>query len=229
VTSVDGGRATISLGLNSGTQTGDKFRVIRLLEGSPQDGGHLVQQVLPLEMVASEVSDTSCITTFSDLGVQVIWSETTSVLPGDVVTPRAAFASRLAMAPLMPDAPRRDVAKRLRMDNPVRYQQVARDTREAGIALAKKFQDALLRLRIPVRPYVPNEGVAEQRESLLPVGANKGDGSVRGATHVLRGTISPSRSDSHVVRLAVSPRGSTEPLDTITFGIRGDEIRDWQP
>lgn len=235
VTTVEGGRAVISLGRDRGVQPGDKFRVIRLVDGNARDGGDLAQQVLPVEMVATEVSNTSSAATSADIGVELLWSDTTPVLAGDIITPSRADAVRLSMAALDFEEIPRDEAKILRLDNPARRRQVAQDTYDAAQLLGKKLQDSLLRLNVPVRAPGAPDNASSQRQSLLPFGASTRPGASTGSpqsagvTHLLSGTIRASLHDSFVVRLAITADQRSAPADTFTFRVSAEQLRGWKP
>ena len=109
VTSVDSGSATISLGESGGTRPGDKFHVIRVAEGCGIDSNDVVQRVLPVEMIAREVSENSSVATFTDTGVEVLWSDTIEIKPGDVVRPTSSVSISTANRPVHDSAatPRR--------------------------------------------------------------------------------------------------------------------------
>ncbi len=131
--------------------------------------------------------------------------------------------------------PTRDVAKTLLLDNPMRFQQVDRDTCEAACLLAQKLQAAFQHLNTPVRLASSSVGQLTRDPELLPRGASTAPGSspiaqsLGGATHLLSGTISPQRGKSLLVRLDLHQYQANEPCDTLEFRVWVDQLKAWDP
>jgi hypothetical protein len=226
VTSVDRGLATLSLGEDGGTQPGDKFHVLRVSEAGDVGSGGLIQHVLPVEMVAREVSEKSTVATFTDTGLDLLWSDTIEIKPGDVVRPRAAYPSRLHIAPATVQTPPRDVARLLRLDNPVRRAQVLTDTQHASHLLAKKLQDAFIGLGIQLQAPA---AVMGSSDPLLPSGTASPIDLNGSESFVIRSSISPRTGDFFEINLQLASIDREQPVDSLSFRVKTRELRDWVP
>lgn len=128
--------------------------------------------------------------------------------------------------PFMIQPPPRDVVRVLRLDNSVRQTQIFNDTQHAGQLLVKKLQDAFIGLGIKLTSPAA-EG--EASESLLPSGAASPIDTNGSERFVIQSSISPRAGDFFEVNLQLASLDREQPVDSLSFRVNTQELRDWTP
>ena len=118
--------------------------------------------------------------------------------------------------------PPRDVARVLRLDNPVRQTQILNDTQHTGQLLVKKLRDAFIELGIELRSPATEGGISE---SLLPSGAASPIDTNGSESFVLQSSISPRTGDFFEVNLQLASLDREQPVDSLSFRLKTEQER----
>jgi len=190
-------------------EPGDKLRVVR---GEIAGASHDSHQ-LPIELTVIEANDSTVRARWDVSSVDVLWQDPAKLQPGDIVYPRNRYHEPLvAIETPVVETPSRERWKLLRLDNPVRRQQMQFTTVKNAEHFGNRIREALTKARVRIVRGTTLQDVLNSR-----------------ATHIVRAKITPRTEKIFDLWAGVYPANSNKPIKEVKFAAGTDALVKWKP